>query len=292
MNLMGGEEADVALVFEIGEDLGPCEVRGFGDFEADEESAGGVGGGGVFPDGLRVVVLDFFTGGRVETFGDVAEPDFEEIGKLRHRADGGAGGFDGVGLLDGDRRADIFDGVDFGFVEQVEKLARVGRKSFDVPALAFGVESVENEGRFAGAAEAGDGDVAAKGDVEIEAFEVILANATQADALGFGDDGRGSGNFFNHGWARMNTDRENAIRGRTQLASADRTRSGVGPTEPSEEIEVGGDLAARIEGGAGVGARFGGAGGTEGGGLGDEAVEGLAEGGAVVAGDGPAGAVG
>ena len=259
------------MILQAGEDLGPREIRGFGDFETDEERAVGVGRGGFFPDGLGVVVLDLFTGRRIETFGDVAEPDFEEVRELRHGADGGAGGLDGVGLLDGDRRTDVFDGIDFGFVEQIEKLAGVGREGLDVATLALGVKGVEDEGRFAGATQAGDGDVAAEGYVEIEAFEVILTDAAQPDALRLCGDGRGSGNFFNHGWARMNTDRENAIRRRTQVQFAGRTLSAAGRTDPSKKIEIGRDLALRVESGAGVGARIGGAGGAEGGGLGDEA---------------------
>jgi hypothetical protein len=65
-------------------------------------------------------------------------------------------------------------------------LAGVGAEGFDVAALALGVEGVEDEGGFAGAAQAGDGDVAAEGDVEVEALEVVLADAAQADALGSG----------------------------------------------------------------------------------------------------------
>jgi hypothetical protein len=89
----------------------------------------GVGGEVLAQMVCGIVVLDFFAGRGIEALGDVAEPDFEEIGQLGHRADGRARGLDGVGLLDGDGRADVLDRVDLGLVEQVEKLARVGGTS-------------------------------------------------------------------------------------------------------------------------------------------------------------------
>ena len=97
------------------------------------------------PDRGRVVVDDGLAGGGIETRGDLGEPNFKKIGELRHRTYGRAGRFDGVGLLDRDGWADVFDGVDFGFVEEIEKLAGVRRKRFDVAALTLGVERVENE---------------------------------------------------------------------------------------------------------------------------------------------------
>ena len=89
-------------VFRLWQLLPVERIGGLCDFETDEQSAARVGGGGFFPGRLWVVVLDFFASGGVEAFGDMAEPDFEEIGQLRHGADGGARGLDGVGLLDGD----------------------------------------------------------------------------------------------------------------------------------------------------------------------------------------------
>jgi hypothetical protein len=138
------------------------------------------------PDRLRIVVLDFLAGLRIETLGDVAEPHFEEVGELRHRADRGARRFYGVRLLNGNRRTDVLYRVDFRFVEQIEKLARVGAERFDVTPLSFGVKRVEDEGRFSGAAESGDDDVFPERDIEIEALEVVLPNAAQPDAFELG----------------------------------------------------------------------------------------------------------
>ena len=69
----GYEDADVGLGFDILEDFGPGEVIRFLDTEGGDERFLRVSGGDFFPDGLRGVVLDFFAGGGIETFGDVAE---------------------------------------------------------------------------------------------------------------------------------------------------------------------------------------------------------------------------
>jgi hypothetical protein len=53
------------------------------------------------------------------------------------------------------------------------------------------VERVEDEGGLARAAQAGDDDVFAERQIEIEALEVVLAHAAQADALGLGVVGDG-----------------------------------------------------------------------------------------------------
>lgn len=65
------------------------------------------------------------------------EPGFKEVAEFGHGADGGAGGFNGVCLLDGDGGADIFNGVDIGPIHDFEELASIGAKGFDVPALAL-----------------------------------------------------------------------------------------------------------------------------------------------------------
>ena len=186
-----------------------------------------MGGGRFFPDGLGIVVLDLFAGGGIEAGGHVAEPNFEEIGQFRHCADRGARGLDGVALLDGDRGSDVFDGIDLGLVEEVEELARVSAERLDVAPLALGVEGVEDEGGFTRATESRDGDVAAERDIEIEALEVVLAHAAQANALGFGGGGAGRrSDVLNHGRTRMEATAGNATRSARRGMSTDKTLSG------------------------------------------------------------------
>ncbi len=150
------------------------------------QAATGVRGGSFFPNSRGIVVLDFFAGGGIEAFRDVAEPDFEEVGQLGHRADGGARGLDRIRLLDGDGRADVLDRVDLGLVEQLEELPGVGAEGLHVAPLALGMEGVEHQRGLAGAAQAGDDNVLAQRQIEIEALEVVLADAAQANGLGFG----------------------------------------------------------------------------------------------------------
>ena len=52
-------------------------------------------------------------------------------------------------LLDGDGRGEAVDGVDVGALHLIEELAGVGGESFDVAALAFGVDGVKGERGFA-----------------------------------------------------------------------------------------------------------------------------------------------
>ncbi len=105
------------------------------------------------------------------------------IGDLRHRADRGAGGFDGVALFDGDGGGNAFDAVRLGLVHAVEELAGIGRKGLDIAALALGKEGVKGQGTLARAAQAGDDDQLAERHVEIEVFQVVLPDAPQADAV-------------------------------------------------------------------------------------------------------------
>src|SRR5690606_12870793 len=113
-----------------------------------------------------------------------AEPDLRIVGDLRHRAHRGARGLYRVGLLDRDRRADVLDLVDLRLVEQVEELARVGAEGLDVAALSLRVNRIEHERTRPGAAETGDHDVPAERQIEVEAFQVVLADAAKTDRFG------------------------------------------------------------------------------------------------------------
>ena len=143
------------------------------------------------PDREGAVVLDFLAGGGVVALGYVTKPDFGEVRELGHRAHGGARRLDRIGLLDRDRRANILDRVDLGLVEQVEELAGVRAERLDVASLPLGVERVKDERGLAGAAQAGDHDIAAERHIEVEALEIVLPDPAQADAFGFGGRGRG-----------------------------------------------------------------------------------------------------
>ena len=101
----------------------------------------------------------------------------EVVVNLRDGADGGARGARGGFLLDGDRGGKAFDHVDFGAFHLIEKLARVGGERLHVTALAFGVDGVEGQRRFARTGEAGDDGKGVPGNFDADVFEVVLARA-------------------------------------------------------------------------------------------------------------------
>lgn len=107
------------------------------------------------------------------------------VGDFSHRPHRRAGGFDGVTLLDRDGRGDAFDFVDFGFIHAVKKLPRIRGKGFDIAALAFRVERIESERRFARAAQSRDDDEPVFRQIEIEPFEIVVPNALKTDKLIF-----------------------------------------------------------------------------------------------------------
>jgi hypothetical protein len=118
------------------------------------------------------------------------EQQLQVVVELGHRADRRARGAHRVGLVDGDGGRDALDTVDRRLVHAVEELARVGREGLDVAALAFGVERVEDQRRFARAGHAGHDHEFAGRDVEVEVAEVVLAGASQDDRVGGVSHGR------------------------------------------------------------------------------------------------------
>ncbi len=98
-------------------------------------------------------------------------------------ADGGARAAAGGFLLDRNRRAQAVDGIDFGPLHLIQKLARVGRERFDVAALALGVDGVEGERRFAGSAQPGDDGEGVARNLDVDVLQVVLPCAVHGDAV-------------------------------------------------------------------------------------------------------------
>ena len=111
------------------------------------------------------------------------EQQFQMIVEFRHGADGGARGAHRVGLVDGDRRRDAFDALHLRLVHAIQELARVGRKGFDVAALALGIQRVEHQRGLSGSADAGNDDQLVEGQVQIKIFEIVLAGTADADGI-------------------------------------------------------------------------------------------------------------
>ena len=84
-------------------------------------------------------------------------------------------------MRDGDGGRNAGDQFGGGLFQPLEELPRVGRKRFDVPPLAFGIQRVEGEARLAAAAQAAENDELAVRNVEIDPLEVMHLDAAQSD---------------------------------------------------------------------------------------------------------------
>ena len=112
------------------------------------------------------------------------EQQLQVVVELGHGADGRARGPHRIGLIDGDRGRDPVDAtaiVEPGLVHPVEELAGVRGKRLDVAALPLAVHGVEGERGLAGPAYPGDDMQLPERQVEIDALEVVLPGAADAD---------------------------------------------------------------------------------------------------------------
>ena len=135
----------------------------------------------VCPDLLRRILPHALSALFAMQLREVRPQNFQVIADFGHRADGGAGGLDGVALLDGDGGRDAFDAVHLRLVHAVEELPGVGRKGLDVAALALGEERVKGERALARTAQARDDDELVERQVEIKIFQIVVTHAAQAD---------------------------------------------------------------------------------------------------------------
>jgi len=83
----------------------------------------------------------------------------------------------GVLLPDRNRRAQAGNFIDLRAVYALEELAGVSRERFDVTTLAFGIESVKGQARFAGPADSGHHREAVERNANIDVPQVVLAGA-------------------------------------------------------------------------------------------------------------------
>jgi len=107
--------------------------------------------------------------------------ELQVIVELGHRADGRARGAHRIDLIDRDGRWNVLDAIDLGLVHAVEKLARIGRESLDIAALALGINGIEGERALAGAGKPGEDHQLVARQVEIDIFEVMLARAADGN---------------------------------------------------------------------------------------------------------------
>ena len=84
-------------------------------------------------------------------------------------------------LLNRNCRRQTFNRINFGFFHQIQKLACIRRKAFDITALPFGIDGVKREGRLSGAGKAGDDGQFVFGDADVDVFKVVFAGAFDFD---------------------------------------------------------------------------------------------------------------
>ena len=77
-------------------------------------------------------------------------------------------------LLDGDGGREAVDLVDVRLLHHLEELPGIGRKRLDIAALAFGIDRVEGERRFAGAREPGEHDQLVARKLQRDILQVVL----------------------------------------------------------------------------------------------------------------------
>ena len=126
---------------------------------------------------------NFAAAARAKCTSNARPEQFQIIVDFRHRADSRARALDRVRLLDGDRRRDTADVVHARLVHAVEKLPHIWAERFDVTSLAFGVNRLECQTRFATAAGACDDRQFPQRKINIDPFEIVLARPTNLNVI-------------------------------------------------------------------------------------------------------------
>ncbi|MCY1229333.1 hypothetical protein D9M72_416970 [compost metagenome] len=116
---------------------------------------------------------------------DAREEQAHVVVDLGDRADRRARVARGRLLLDRDRRRQAVDLVDIRLLHHLEELTRIGRQALDIAALPFGIDRIEGERGLAGAGKSGHHDQLVARQIEVDAFQIVLARTTNGDGLEF-----------------------------------------------------------------------------------------------------------
>src|SRR5437773_5757981 len=175
--------AQVALLLEEIEKLPWLRSRGDCDPERDKNIFAEAVAQNLLRNRLRCFRSNFTAATRTERVRDTRPEKFQVIVDLRHCADGRARSLDGVRLLNGDCGRDAADIVNARLVHSIEELPHVRTERFDVPSLAFSVNRLEGQTRFAAAARASDDGQFSQRKIDIDPFKVVLARAANLNAI-------------------------------------------------------------------------------------------------------------
>ena len=130
------------------------------------------------------IVAHALCGLAVKQISGAGEEQLQVVVQLRHRAHGGARGAHRVGLVDGNGGRHTIHPVHRWFVHAVEKLAGVGAEGFHITPLAFGIERVKHQTRFARATGARHHRHLPGADVQVDVLQIVLTGTTDADQAG------------------------------------------------------------------------------------------------------------
>ena len=126
---------------------------------------------------------DFPVAIRTERAGNSWPEQLQIIIDLRHRPDSGTRRLDRVRLLNSDRRWDSTDVVHPRLIHAVEELPHVRAERLNVAPLAFRINCLESETRFAAATRACDNRQLPQRKINVDILEIVLAGATNFDAM-------------------------------------------------------------------------------------------------------------
>jgi hypothetical protein len=114
---------------------------------------------------------------------DAREENAQVVVDLGDGADRRARILGGRLLLDRDGRRQALDRVDVRLLHLLEELPRVRRQRLDVAALSLGVDRVERQRRLPGAGQAGEHHQLVTRDLDVDAFQIVLAGSTDDDPV-------------------------------------------------------------------------------------------------------------
>src|SRR4029453_17539210 len=138
---------------------------------------------------------------------------------------------DAVLLADRNRGADSLDAVDVRLLHPLEELTSVRGQRFDVATLAFRIDRIEGERRFARSADARKDDELAVRQGDIDVFEVVRARAANDERAACWLSSLG------HLQGHCCEFRRNGKRKMVLPRFGDRKRGGIAPHRPDKSAD-------------------------------------------------------
>ena len=123
------------------------------------------------------VLADNLAGDWRARFANAGIQHAQVVQDLRARAHGAAGTARCTALFNGHGGGEAVDAVHVGLFQTAQKLTGVAAEAFHVAALAFGVQRVEREAAFSGAAQPCHHSQFFLGNADVDVFEVVDAGA-------------------------------------------------------------------------------------------------------------------